>query len=191
MIEVYERVAKWNAARYDRIYNHELSCKILYEEIQEFFEAECSQVDELDALCDIVYVCFGIIWKFNADDHVLQQAETDAAELVDKLLAIPEILPVFHISAMFQVLQYDIDMPVPQAALAIIMLAMTQMDVYGLRTMEQKLRAVNIVCDSNDTKSIVKAKPDEKANAGNKGAYFTAPEPRLQGLLNEVQNVIH
>jgi hypothetical protein len=45
--------------------------------------------------------------------------------------------------------------------------------------------AMNIVCDSNDTKPAKKTASDVKANV-DKGNRFVAPEPRLQKLLDSI-----
>jgi hypothetical protein len=186
MIEVYNRVCAWNAARYDRQYNHELSCSLLHEELTEFFTAEGSEVDELDALCDIIFVAFGIIWKMNYVDDAFYEHQNNAITLAGTLLEVDQLLPVFHISSVFQALQYDSDMAVGEAAFAIAFLAMAQMDALGLVEMSNKLDALFIVCDSNDSKSIKKVDSHVKANT-DKGPFFISPEPRLQALLDKVR----
>jgi len=49
---------------------------------------------------------------------------------------------------------------------------------------EQIIAAIHVVCDSNDSKSVAKTIASVKANV-DKGPNFTAPEPRLQEILDE------
>lgn len=49
---------------------------------------------------------------------------------------------------------------------------------------EQIERALMIVCDSNDSKSVAKTDPHIKANT-DKGSSFIPPENRLQLILDE------
>ena len=46
------------------------------------------------------------------------------------------------------------------------------------------LRAMHIVCDSNDSKSATRTAPNVKANK-DKGSEFIPPEPALRALLKE------
>jgi predicted HAD superfamily Cof-like phosphohydrolase len=47
------------------------------------------------------------------------------------------------------------------------------------------IKAIHIVCDSNDSKSIQRTAPDVKANGRDKGSTFIPPEPALRALLKE------
>jgi hypothetical protein len=114
-----ERVVDWNNLRYTQEYDKELLLSLLDEEINEFFTA-ITEVDQLDALIDIIYISIGGMWKM------------------------------------------------------------------GL-TKNQIVTAINIVCDSNDTKSISKTASNVKANI-NKGVNYQPPEPQLEALLDERRN---
>ena len=76
--------------------------------------------------------------------------------------------------------------PAALAAQMMITLGMTQMNAMGLSNLES-LEALLVVCDSNDSKSIKKTAAHLKANDGDKGADFVAPEPRLKTILAKVE----
>ena len=156
MNEVIQRICAWNAARYEQQYDHALTIALLREEYKEWLMAK-TPVDQLDGLCDLVYVAFGAIWKANIDLEAMRDAEQQSAQVVDN------------------------DYPLVMSLHLIITSALTQMAGMGLST-DQCVEALLIVCDANDSKSIKKTASNVKANL-DKGPYFKAPEPRLTALL--------
>ena len=111
------RVVKWNNERYKQEPNGELTADLLFDEIVEYKDAIYgAEVDQLDALVDIIYVAIGGMWKM------------------------------------------------------------------GLTPSQINL-AIQIVCNSNDTKSVEKTDSNVKANI-DKGIEFVAPEPKLQIILD-------
>jgi hypothetical protein len=179
---VYKRVSNWNSKRYERVFNLELTTALLTEELKEWFEAS-SDVDKLDALCDITYVALGAIWKSDVEFETLGAATDNAYRVVNEMLDINELNPAYLISTHLAVLQYDHEYPVVDSMAMIIVAATAQMMGMGL-TLEQTFEALNIVCDSNDTKVIEQLKPGEKGFRDTKGLVYVAPEPRLQALLD-------
>lgn len=182
----FERVANWNSKRYDRKYDHKLSVALLEEELQEYFDAN-TLVDQLDAMCDVVYVAMGILWKIDVDNETLEYNAMESHSHMADLLKTNTFEPVYFAYAVLQQYKYDNDYPVALAAQMMITLCMTQMNAMGLSTLDS-LEALLVVCDSNDSKSIKKTAAHLKANDGDKGVYFVPPEPRLKAILAKVEN---
>lgn len=184
--DITMRVANWNKARYEQQYDHKLSCALLAEELDEFFDAK-TMVDQLDAMCDTIYVALGIIWKLNSDIETLTynsvQVDLDCDHLLKAGVAQPAALAV----AVQRQMQDDGQLSLEYYVQMIISLCMTQMSGMGFSA-EQQLQALTIVCDSNDTKSIKKTEAHIKANDGDKGQFFQSPEPKLAKLCQEVVN---
>lgn len=184
MHRIYQRVAKWNGQRYEQEYNHTLTLALLSEEFEEWLEAS-KEVDKLDALCDIIYVALGALWKLNASDQDNEDAEQHASEVLSAILqSTNEPHPAYFIIMHLAVLEFEQDYPIVTGLHMIIKAALVEMLGMGL-SYEQCIAALLIVCDSNDSKSIKKVDSAVKANAGDKGPYFVAPEPRLQELLDK------
>lgn len=181
MIEVCNRVAGWNALRYPREYNQDLTMDLLAEEFAETVEAK-EQVDVLDGLCDMIYVAAGALWKCNIPTNDFMHDEQEAVTFVQALVG-PHVQPVFLIAAVLTACNYDNEFPVALAMHAVILLARAQMTVMGLPPAAH-IEALNIVCDANDTKAVAPTDPSVKANI-DKGADFVSPEPRLQKLLEK------
>lgn len=180
MNEVIQRICAWNAARYEQQYDHALTIALLREEYKEWLMAK-TPVDQLDGLCDLVYVAFGAIWKANIDLEAMRDAEQQSAQVVENQLNCNELWPAQYISTYLDVMEYDNDYPLVMSLHLIITSALTQMAGMGLST-DQCVEALLIVCDANDSKSIKKTASNVKANL-DKGPYFKAPEPRLTALL--------
>lgn len=177
---IKSRVEKWNSERYTREYNHELSVKLLKEELSEWFDAETA-VDKVDALCDIVYVAFGVIWKVNVDELTLNLSVEQA---YNQLCSKEK--PIAIIEKTIAKYDNDNDYPVTTAMDVIILAALAELHNMGLTT-DEVFEVLNIVCDSNDSKSVKKVESHVKANDGDKGSNFIAPEPRLLQVLTKVE----
>lgn len=176
------RVFTWNERRYDRDYNQALFLSLLTEEWQEWMEAS-ADVDLLDALIDIQFVALGGVWKLNVVDEVdMQLAQEAAYVIVDKIIELDDFQPAYAIMNYIASIQNGTISPLV-GAIVIQLLAECQVKLMGL-THAQAERAFEVVCDSNDSKTIKKTASDVKANV-DKGNFFIAPEPRLQGILDE------
>lgn len=68
-----QRIIDWNAARYNQEYDATLLYNLLYEEIEEFYVAE-TDVDELDALIDLIYYAIGGMWKMGLNARQIDAA---------------------------------------------------------------------------------------------------------------------
>ena len=178
---IYQRVAAWNAKRYDRTYNHELTMNLLYEEFNEGFEEGITPVQVVDAWCDLTYVAFGGLWKLDLTDEevhsVLMEGFRDAANLITAAVI---DAPASTAGVLHQ-LKHENEYPVALGLATVIALSFMQLTYL---TSDQAIEAIMIVCDSNDTKSVQKTASDVKANI-DKGNFFVAPEPRLQALLEK------
>jgi len=180
--QVYNRVANWNSQRYDRVYDHNLTLSLLKEEFQEWSDS-CTAVDALDGLCDIIYVAYGALWKLNLSDNAMQIVMHEGIISVQQYADNYSIPPGYGVASTLLCYAKTEEY---QLLSEIIALAFCQMYYMGLNG-DDAIEALNIVCDSNDSKSVKKTTADKKANDGDKGADFIAPEPRLQALLDRVQ----
>ncbi len=178
MLMVFKRVAGWNAARYDQEYNHELTIKLLKEELSEYIEAD-TLVDELDAFCDLTYLAMGGLWKMGI--------ELDALKAVRALKAVEATFRdgvILHPMSLLSIILLEAHLDAEAAMYNTIGVAQLMMLSMGF-SQYQCEAAMHIVCDSNDTKPAKKTASDVKANV-DKGSSFVAPEPRLQKLLDSV-----
>lgn len=182
---IFERVATWNSKRYDRKYDHILSVNLLKEELQEWFDAN-TLVDQLDALCDMTYVAMGILWKIDVDNDTLDYNAEESHIQIAKLLSTNTIAPIYLIASVLAQYEHDNDYPTALAAQMVITLCMTQMSAMGLNS-EECFMSMVIVCDSNDSKSIKKTAAHIKANDGDKGPYFVAPETKLLQIIAKAE----
>lgn len=179
MSGIYARVSAWNAERYDRVYNKELAVALLSEELTEYFTAN-NEVEALDGLVDTAYVAFGIIWKLNVTDEELQQAMYKAYDFAE---ALPSNMLTYAAYAAASVTALQYSAPALQMACNIIVLCMLEAQDTLRVSFENWVEACFIVCDSNDSKVVMKVDSAVKANAGNKGSNFIDPKPFLAKLL--------
>lgn len=183
---IFERVAKWNEARYPRVYNHELAVSLLEEELTEYFEAKTS-VDQLDALCDLVYVSMGILWKTHVSMKMLDSDSARSNSQALALLTGHDFEPIHLVAAVLARHKYIPDnYSVSLAVQTVITLCMVQMTGIGLNT-EESLEALVVVCVCNDSKSVKKTEPHIKANGKDKGKDFVAPEYALSIILKGME----
>lgn len=188
MNRILQRVGAWNAARYEQEHSLPLTVSLLREEQREFLEAK-TPVDRLDALCDLIFVSIGALWKLNVQAEDLDNAQTQAVQVVQNQLDCNELYPAMYNSTYIDVLEFDDDYPMEMSLQLIITSSLTEMSGMGL-DQDQCIKALLIVCDSNDTKSISPTKASVKANV-DKGPYFIPPEPRLTKLLEEARGKLH
>jgi len=171
MTEITQRIADWNAKRYEREYSHSLTVDLLREEYEEWITA-VEDVDKLDALCDLIFVAIGAIWKLGDEPAATE------------VLGPPPKYHGYAIGMMIDILENELDVEPLGLLAAIADLAVYEM-INGLHLDDEQVeRAILTVCDSNDTKSIVKTDSNVKANL-DKGPYFRPPEAKLQEILCE------
>jgi len=182
MEQVFNRVAKWNAFRYDREYNHELAVKLLREEQREWMEAD-NLVDCVHELCDVVFVAFGVMWKL--EQEITPEAARDCFKITDEMSA-RFVDPATLCSATIDCLERadNVDLQLSYA-LTTALFAQAQMLDYGL-TFEQIIECMLVLCDSNDSKTVKKTASDVKANNKDKGAYFKSPVPGIAAIVEQI-----
>lgn len=180
---IYARVANWNSLRYEQEYDHKLSVALLEEELEEYYEADTS-VDQLDALCDLIYVAMGIIWKCKTPVKVMAYNADLAQEFLTGLLKTNSYDPIFFLSSTLAKFKYDNHPPANVAAI-VVTTCFTQMTGMGFN-LSESMNAMMIVCISNDTKSYKKTPAHIKANSGDKGSDYIPPEPRLQAIIDRM-----
>lgn len=183
MNNIFNRVADWNSKRYDQVYDKDLAIRLLREEYKEWLDTSIP-VDELDAICDITYVAFGVMWKHKLPYEIIGQQLANTLTALSNMLDYGEfnVPPVLLSSSALDALEYDYTSVL--VACTDIIAACTMQALYMGLNEEQWIEALNIVCDANDSKSIKKVAANVKANAGDKGPYFVSPEVKLQALLN-------
>lgn len=164
MKEIFKRVSKWNAERYEQVNDVQLSINLVTEELLEYSE---DPIEQLDALCDMVYVAMGIIWKCGED--------------LEDLLPINSEEPLLSISPVLKLWQAQtIDSTV--AAKLIIRLCYSQASNLGY-TSDDFEAALLVVCDSNDTKEVKRVASNVKANIS-KGSTYVPPTAGLTAIYN-------
>lgn len=183
-MNIFERVSNWNEARYPQVYNWKLQLSLLTEELEEFLTAE-TEVDKLDALCDISFVALGGLWKAGLKPCADERIDTEVTTCIDECTSATEAV---------QFLQNTLSNYDKMAV------NLTSGDHYLLNTvafrvaelimhneydldLHRSIIALSIVCDSNDSKAVKKTDPSIKANI-DKGVSFVPPEARLQALLD-------
>lgn len=174
--DLIQRTFNWNAKRYDRVFNLPLTTNLLFEEWEEWLNAE-KDVDLCDAMIDTAFVAYGAIWKTN-DVPNYEQAEG----LVNSIIEISGMIPGYVIPCYILAMKENNGITIATKLLVIAMLCACQLSLMGL-TDDEIARCYEVVCDSNDSKTIVKTASDVKANI-NKGEFFIPPEPRLQEILD-------
>lgn len=182
-LSTYERVANWNEARYSRIYNNELTCNMIDEELGEYFDNIDNEVEKLDALGDIMFVAMGALWKIGFDslDEVVATNEWgEDHSWLDKANSIPSVVLAISFS---KAIRFGFIAP-KEGLMILITLAFAQAESNGY-TGDQFKRAVLTICDSNDTKAVERVSPDVKANL-NKGEQYVSPTKALTKIVEEM-----
>lgn len=180
----FNRVAKWNSLRYAQEYNHALQTALATEEYSETVEAK-TDVERLDGHIDQIYVALGGMWK----TAIVEEDAFAVLEASDSYLRI--LSANFSYEAVNQEIAVMID-AISQCpdvnVLACLLANIANYNYIALNklgyTDEEAILAAEIVCDSNDSKSIKKTASDVKANDGDKGALFIDPTPRLQTIVD-------
>lgn len=186
MSKVLFRVSAWNSVRYERQFVLALAISLLQEELDEF-SSSTSEVGRLDGLCDASYVAFGCIWKLDITAAQLDEAFARAFKFCEEL---PNDMLTYntYARACVDAMRYGAD-PLQMSANIVTLCLAEAMDSLCL-TYDEFIEALNIVCDSNDTKQVVKTAADVKANI-TKGASFVPPTAKLQDLLNRRIKKVH
>lgn len=182
MRNLYTKASRWNEARYDRVLVRELQLELWREEFFDELLLAKTEVDKLDALCDLSFLAAGCLWKMDLSNEHLNLGSAHALSLVGQLLDLDEMHPEMLIATSWATAVADEDYPLDITAHFILVACRVAMLDMGLDD-DQCDEALAIVCRSNDTKQVQRVASDTKANI-NKGLSFIAPEPELQALLN-------
>jgi hypothetical protein len=183
----FQRVANWNAKRYDQELNLPLQYNLHVEEFIETRDA-ANEVERLDGHIDQVFVALGGIWKLGLepDDACLA---LEAAQAYWEIMCLDDSYEVVmqRLSSHMDILGYTLKQPATTPTLAMIFASISALNYIALSKCgyeaAETISAAGIVCDSNDTKAVKKTATDVKANV-DKGALFIAPEPRLQAIVD-------
>jgi len=185
MIDSFERVCKWYEARKDQVFDADLVHSLLVEEYQEWVKTD-SQVGEIKELCDIVFVAMGGIWALNEPEEELTAAQNIAFVFGRNIYANRQVLwPGYYIGALID--QHAMNMVSHKVSWlqCIIQAAMMQLQIVGL-TSEQCIEVFNIVCKSNEAKSITKIPKGQKYSEDGKGPYYRPAEPELRKFMRNL-----
>jgi len=178
MQDVFQRIAKWNRLHFKQEYNGAEVHGLLLEEYKEWMESQ-DEVNDAKELLDIIHVALGGVWKLNYDGT---EAQDHATENIKALLQNNIVMPGCLIGAL---LDDNSTREVDQMVLmhCIVILALAQLNLYGFE-MVHSVEALNILCDSNATKSKGGLKPA-------KGEFFRYAEPALEKLMERIKCNVH
>lgn len=171
-----DRIIKWNAVRREPIFNIELCVNMLLEEVQELIFAD-SPIEALDAVGDIVFVGVGELWKLGFDDVALSGIfyeddirDMNIAQLYNQTILIKDYsvnnIELLHDSN--RLLGIDL------VCTSIFMQAIPSLMSMGMQSAFYDV--IHAICDSNDTKDIVRVGSNVKSS---KGPNFKPPTERL------------
>lgn len=181
---ITQHAIDWNAARYEKQFDFELSRSLLLEEICELFEAKTT-VDKLDAIGDIIFVAIGVLWKLGLSDdeikHIFYSRQLDTFDNIELHNYMCSVMEYFapRISSsngewpIFELTMYSVFVIAINAA-------------RSLGFQEYLYEIVLCICKSNNTKSVVRTDSGVKANI-NKGSNYVPPTRDLMYIVNIVQ----
>ncbi len=92
-MNITKRVIKWNSARYEQEHDNQLTEELLRSEVEEFVLASYTGpqgdlIDQIDALCDIVYVALGAMWKLGLSAEQIDKCLSAVCDANDTKVAI-------------------------------------------------------------------------------------------------------
>lgn len=185
-LDIVQRVIAWNAARFDRVFNYEMACKLLLEETEELYAAQ-SVVEKMDAVGDIVFVAIGVLWKLQIPEEYIQYImyKEDLTKLNNVEL---HYYMNFISASVVDNLDHSQKGAWSGYSLATFSTFVTALGALrGLGMQDYFYDIVEAICNSNDTKEIKKTDPDKKANI-NKGEGFVPPSMALSKILADALN---
>lgn len=185
---ICERISNWNKARYiRRDYNHSLFVHMLYEEYNEYKDAILME-DKLDGLADLYFILIGALWKLKLKSYNFLKHN-------DLLLDNIEYNSIYNnpVNSQLEMLLHlinkisssDDEEEIKGFIGLLTKYIISEFYYLGCKTIEIEL-AVIIVCDSNDTKEVIKLKDYDKGEL--KGAKYKSPLKRLNLLAEVIKN---
>ena len=187
-LPITERVIAWNAARYDQVFDFDLTVKLLLEETQELYAAK-TDIEKLDAIGDIVFVAIGALWKLGLEPksvfEIFYQQQIDLMSMDEAHAWTLSIQAwafdnVEHISEKHGAW--------PGLTLILFSTFVTALGaLHGMGMQDKFYDVVYAICNSNDTKEVKgKTDPTVKANI-NKGADYVGPQVELARIIEQHQ----
>lgn len=154
---IFNRVADWNNNHLPRKYSRNLSSELLTEGSNRLNNAE-TPVEKVSALCEIVIVAYGSLWSLSVNNLILGRHDMVTLNIKNfngnGLSSDDERLKLYSVINS-----------------SLLMLRSN----FGLNE-NRVLKALSIVCDSDDTKMVTSSYQD-------KGLSYVKPEPRIKRLL--------
>lgn len=165
-IRIVKSICNWNALRYKRVYDNELTLKLLNEEIEETDKALQDQnlLEICDGLGDIFYVAVGALWKMGFDPEQIVHMFDE----VQLIIPAPALMTWLSIS------------PQPLVLVHLCVSIFTLLEEYTTQT--QAERIIWAICKSNDTKKVEKVAVNVKANL-DKGKNYIPPTEEIKSIL--------
>jgi len=76
MINLIKDICNWNKDRYEQEFDSFLTYNLLYEEVDELYNAcmASDNIEQIDALVDIIYVAIGALWKMGFSSEQIYTA---------------------------------------------------------------------------------------------------------------------
>ena len=178
---IFERPANWNAQRYERVYHDGLFKDMLYEEFEEYDEAK-TLYDKLDGLADIFFITVGALWKLGEDPYIyLHKSYPEAFNY--------PATPKYNNGELKRIVNVILDLDqLDQLKIALSYLIEALWEEFSNLGCEEEeaILAIEIICDSNDTKELIALDKHDKGIL--KANRFKPPTKRLQLLVESIQD---
>jgi len=176
-----DRIIDWNAVRREPIFDYELCEKMLTEEVDELIAAK-DHIEVMDAVGDIVFVAVGELWKLGMPLNVINSIFYE-----EDLRTIPYSDIISH--APYLVLGgYNTLKSIGQARpleLCLNSVLLTAIPFLRHIGMDHGFYdVVHAICDSNDTKDIIRVGSNVKSS---KGPNFKPPTERLKVIYETLK----
>ena len=177
------KVIAWNAARRDRMFDFDLCCKMLGEEIDELFKSD-NTIEKMDAIGDIVFVAIGELWKIGIhhDDiaRIMYFEDLTLFEGSKKFYDYSNFIRSVVLEGIYEAYKDNplVAVGFDYALNSIFMVALPAAAGLGVKSIFYDI--CHAICDSNNTKKIVKVGSTVKSS---KGPNFIPPTGKLTNLL--------
>jgi hypothetical protein len=171
-----DRIIKWNAVRREPVFDLKLCMNMMLEEVEELIFAD-SPIEALDAVGDIVFVGVGELWKLGFTDIALSGIfyEDDIRGMtIADLYNHTTIIKDYSIYNIEGIEEDNRFLGVDIVCNAVFMQAIPSLMSMGMQSAFYDI--VHAICDSNDTKDIVRVGSAVKSS---KGPNFKPPTDKL------------
>ena len=177
------RIVQWNRARYRRAYSHKLFSDMLFEEYTEYMES-VTLSDKLDGLADLYFINIGAMWKMNLEPFDFLSREVLVLDWMDPNVdsSQKELLT----SVTTKLFETEDEYIIKKQLSSLIEIITKEFFYIGCNK-DQAYKALQIICDSNDSKEIIKLDIHTKGSL--KGTKFVPPFIRLKLLAEVIRNV--